>query len=313
MNTVPQTSPRVAVFGLGSMGGGIARSCVAAGLPCWGFDTDPDRVEQFRADGGSELGDSGDSPSFDAVVIVTVNAEQVESVLFGATGIADRLESGATVICCPTVTPEFARETARRLETRGIHYLDAPISGGAAKAACGELTVMASGTEQAFAGAAPVLEAIATTVFRLGDQVGAGSAMKVVNQLLAGVHIAATAEAMTFGMGMGIEPARMLEVISQCAGSSWMFENRGPHIVDGDYTPLSSVDIFVKDLGIVAGIARENRSYVPLASAAFQGFIAASNSGHAAEDDSAIAKVYARHSGVELPGRKPPDDTPGVD
>jgi L-threonate 2-dehydrogenase len=126
--------------------------------------------------------------------------------------------------------------------------------------------------------------------------------MKMINQLLAGVHIAATAEAMTFALGQGIPLATTLDVISKCAGSSWMFENRGPHIVGGDYRPRSAVDIFIKDLGIVTETARQARFPVPLAAAALQQFVAAGGSGLGREDDAAVAKVYAANAGLKLPG-----------
>jgi 3-hydroxyisobutyrate dehydrogenase-like beta-hydroxyacid dehydrogenase len=128
--------------------------------------------------------------------------------------------------------------------------------------------------------------------------------MKIVNQLLAGVHIAAAAEAMTFGMTQGVAPADCLEVISKCAGSSWMFENRGPHIVEGDYRPRSAVEIFVKDLGIVSDVARAARFSAPLTAAALQQFLAASGMGLGHEDDAAVAKVYARNAGLTLPGEE---------
>lgn len=175
------------------------------------------------------------------------------------------------------------------------------MSGGSLKAANGQLTYMASGTERAFALAQPALDASAQQVFRLGDHAGMGSAMKAVNQMLAGVHIAAMAEALTFGMTQGIEPARFLEIISQCAGTSWMLENRAPHIVAGDYTPHSSVNIWPKDLGIVMDIAHKATFSAPLTAAALQQFVAASGSGLGQEDDAAVAKVYARNAGIELP------------
>ena len=163
---------------------------------------------------------------------------------------------------------------------------------------------MASGSEAAFAAARPVLDAIAETVFELGGDPGAGSAMKAVNQLLAGVHIAAMAEALTFGITQGVAPAKFLEVISKCAGTSWMLENRAPHIVAGDYTPRSSVDIWPKDLGIVLDIARSARFSAPLTAAALQQFLAASGSGLGREDDAAVVKVYARNAGLTLPGER---------
>ena len=198
--------------------------------------------------------------------------------------------------------PSFARAMEARCAAAGVHYLDAPISGGAVKAAAGQLSIMASGSADAFAAARPVLNATAETVFELGDSAGAGSAMKAVNQLLAGVHIAAMAEALTFGMTQGVAPEQFVDVISKCAGTSWMLENRAPHIVAGDYTPRSSVEIWPKDLGIVLDVAKEARFAAPVTAAAMQQFLAASGMGLGQEDDAAVAKVYAQAAGLTLPG-----------
>lgn len=293
---------KVGVFGLGSMGYGIAQSVLRAGHEVFGYDVQPELTVRFMAEGGQ--GDaSGDKIRLlDMVIIAVVNADQTERVLFGEKGIVASLRRGAVVISCATVPPVFARSMEERLADLGILYLDCPMSGGASKAAEGALTLMASGSQAAFAAAKPALDAMAQKIFTLGDKAGPGSAMKIVNQLLAGVHIAAAAEAMTFGISQGVSPAQTLEVISECAGSSWMFENRGPHIVDGDYTPHSAVDIFVKDLGIVSDIARQVRFSTPLASAALQQFLAASGMGFGGEDDAAVAKVYAQLAGLSLPG-----------
>jgi 3-hydroxyisobutyrate dehydrogenase-like beta-hydroxyacid dehydrogenase len=218
--------------------------------------------------------------------------------------VVQNLKPGAVVMACATVAPDFARAMAARCEGHGVHYLDAPISGGSVKAAAGQLSIMASGSRAAFAAARPALDAMAQTVFDLGDAPGAGSAMKAVNQLLAGVHIAAMAEAMTFGMTQGVSPEKFMEVIPKCAGTSWMLENRGPHIVSGDYTPHSSVDIWPKDLGIVLDIAKGAKFGAPITAAALQQFLAASGSGLGREDDAAVAKVYARNAGLTLPEGK---------
>jgi putative dehydrogenase len=233
---------------------------------------------------------------------VVLNAEQVRAVLFGPDGVAPRLRTGALVMVCATVAPDFARDMAERCTDLGLHYLDAPISGGSVKSAAGKLSVMAAGTPDAFAAARPVLDATAETVFEMGDTAGAGSVMKAVNQLLAGVHIATMAEALTFGMAQGLDPARFLEVISKCAGTSWMLENRAPHIIAGDYTPHSSIEIWLKDLGIVLDIAKRNRFSAPISAAALQQYVAAAGMGLGGEDDAAVAKVYARNSGQKLPG-----------
>lgn len=293
---------RTAVIGLGSMGYGIAQSCLRAGLKTYGYDVALAQMDRFRAEGGAVGALEEVAETLDAVTVVVLNAAQTEEVLFGPLGIVHKLRKGAVVLTCATVPPDFAREIEARCLEAGVHHLDAPISGGSLKAASGTLSVMASGTPDAFAAARPILEAAAETVFELGDRAGAGSAMKAVNQLLAGVHIATMAEALTFGMTQGIAPAQFVEVISKCAGSSWMLENRAPHIVAGDYTPHSQVNIWPKDLGIVLEIARSAQFCAPITEAALQQFLAAAGMGLGREDDAAVAKVYARSAGLSLPG-----------
>ena len=293
-----------AVIGLGSMGYGIASSILRAGHVAHGFDVVPAQMQKFQNDGGApgELADI--ASGVDGLIIVVLNAAQTEQVMFGDNGVVPKLKVGAVVIACATVPPEFARSMATRCLEHGVHYLDAPMSGGSVKAMNGELSFMASGTEEAFSVARPILDAAAETVFELGDAAGAGSAMKAVNQLLAGVHIATMAEALTFGMTQSIEPGQFLDVIQRCAGTSWMLENRAPHIVAGDYTPHSAVDIWPKDLSIVLDIARTAKFSAPITAAALQQFMAASGSGLGQEDDAAVAKVYARNAGLKLPGEE---------
>ena len=284
------------------MGHGIASSILKAGYDVFGFDPVSGRVERFVAKGGKTGTVSDVGNRIDIAVVVVLNADQTRSVLFGENGIVPRLRKGACVIACATVAPDFARDMAAQCADVGILYLDAPISGGSVKAASGQLSVMASGSAEAFAAAKPAMDAMSETVFELGNEAGLGSAMKAVNQLLAGIHIASMAEAITFGMTQGIEPGQLVDVISQCAGTSWMFENRAPHVVDGNYTPHSSVNIWPKDLGIVLDIAKNSNFAAPLAAAALQQFLAAAGSGLGHEDDAAVAKVYARNAGLTLPG-----------
>ena len=160
---------------------------------------------------------------------------------------------------------------------------------------------MASGEPLAFDRAAPLLDAIAAKVYRLGDRPGVGASFKMINQLLAGVHIAAACEAIALASKLGLDLPTVYEVITGSAGNSWMFENRVPHILDGDYRPLSSVEIFVKDLGIVQAIAQAERFPVPIAAAAMQMYLAAAGSGMGRDDDSALARIYAQLSGAKLP------------
>jgi len=179
--------------------------------------------------------------------------------------------------------------------------LDAPVSGGAAKAASGEMTVMASGSDEAFAALQPVLDAVAAKVYRVGTEIGQGSTVKIIHQLLAGVHIAVGAEAMALAARAGIPLETMYEVVTNAAGNSWMFENRMCHVVDGDYRPTSAVDIFVKDLNLVAETAKALHFPLPLASTALNMFTEASNAGYGREDDSAVIKIF---SGITLPQRE---------
>jgi putative dehydrogenase len=213
-------------------------------------------------------------------------------------GVADAMRAGSVFVMCSTVDPNRSIAWERQLKERGLLYLDAPISGGAARAASGEMTMMTAGEPAAYAVADPFLQAMAAKVYKLGDRAGNGSKVKIINQLLAGVHIAAAAEAMALGLREGVNAHELYDVITHSAGNSWMFENRMAHVLAADYTPLSAVDIFVKDLGLVLDTARASKFPLPLASTAHQMFMQASSAGHGREDDSAVIKIFP---GIELP------------
>ncbi|SEO05654.1 L-threonate dehydrogenase [Pseudomonas sp. NFACC39-1] len=289
----------IGVVGLGSMGLGMARSLLRAGLPVWGYDIREDVRQAFSAEGGQPVSGLSDSAALsDLLFIVVVNAAQTEQLLFGAQGIAARLRPGSVVIACATISAAAARRISERLAEHQVLMLDAPISGGAVRAEAGELTIMASGPEAAFERAQTALAAVAAKVYRLGEEAGQGSQIKLVNQLLAGVHIAAAAEAMAYGIRQGCDPEALYEVISHSAGNSWMFENRVPHLLAGDYRPRSAVDIFVKDLGLVLDSAQEAVFPLPLTASAHQMFKQASASGLGREDDIAVVKIFP---GINLP------------
>lgn len=289
------------VIGLGSMGYGAALSCHRAGLSTTGMDIHSGAREAFVKAGGQVVESFAEVRQVDCVLVFVINADQAEEVLFDP-ALHRGLNPNAVIVNCVTLAPSRAQSIAAQIEALGFHYLDAPVSGGAAKAREGRMSVMASGTPAAFAQAASVLDAIAETVFRLGDTPGGGSQMKLINQLLAGVHIAAAAEAMNLAASLNMDLHQVIEVLSKCAGSSWMFENRGPHIADGDYTPLSSVNIFVKDMGIVTEEAERLGVETPLSKEAKALYQAARDAGLGSEDDSAVVKVLAARSGVTLPG-----------
>ncbi|MCX4673208.1 NAD(P)-dependent oxidoreductase [Streptomyces sp. NBC_01381] len=299
--------PSVGVVGLGAMGLGMARSLRTAGFDVGVHDLRPEVAAAFAADGGTAHASAGElAAEVDVLVGVVVNAAQVESVLFGTDGAAERLRPGSVYVMCSTADPNWSAGLEKRLAERGVLYLDAPISGGAARAANGDLTMMTSGAPTAYAIADPVLEAMSGMVYRLGDEAGIGSKVKIVNQLLAGVHIATAAEAMALGIKAGVPADALYEVITHSAGNSWMFENRMAHVLAGDYTPLSAVDIFVKDLGLVLDAARPEKFPLPLAATAHQMFLQASASGLGGEDDSAVIKIFP---GIELPEQDPAEPT----
>ena len=293
---------RVGVVGLGAMGSGMAGSLRRAGADVHVCDARDGVAAAFAKNGGTACANVAElAMRSDVVVSVVVNAEQTEAVLFGDGGAAAAMGPGSVFVMCSTVDPNVSIDFERRVEARGLLYVDAPISGGAAKAASGEMTVMGAARDAAWSAAAPFLHAMAARVYRLGDRAGNGSKVKIINQLLAGVHIAAAAEAMALGLREGVDAAALYDVITHSAGNSWMFENRMAHVLAGDYTPLSAVDIFVKDLGLVLDTARATKFPLPLASTAHQMFMQASTAGFAKEDDAAVIKIFP---GIELPGRK---------
>ncbi len=293
---------RTAVIGLGSMGMGAALNLLRAGHRLCGCDLrEAARAAVIEA-GGSAVASAAELPEdLEVLLLFVVNAQQADAVLFGPQGCAGRLPRGAVVICSVTMAPEAVRALDAKLQAAGLLLLDAPVSGGATAARAGSMVVMGSGPAAGFERAMPALEAIAGKIWRLGEAVGVGSTVKMVNQLLAGVHIATAAEALALGIRAGADPATLFEVISASAGSSWMWQNRVPHILAGDDTPLSAVNIFVKDLGIVLDQARALTFPLPMAAAAHQLFLAAAAAGHGARDDAFVIRFWETLAGINLP------------
>lgn len=292
----------IGVVGLGAMGKGMAGSLRRAGYRVYVADVRKEAADEFVKEGGVACASPADvAQHCEILVSVVVNAAQTEEVLFGKNGAAAALKKGSVFIMCSTVDPNWSIALEKRLNDLGILYLDSPISGGAAKAASGEMTIMSAGSPEAYAKVGGALDAMAEKVYRLGNSAGAGSKVKIINQLLAGVHIAAAAEAMALGLREGVDADSLYEVITNSAGNSWMFENRMAHVLSADYTPLSAVDIFVKDLGLVLDTARASKFPLPLSSTAHQMFMQASTAGFGREDDSAVIKIFP---GIELPQKK---------
>lgn len=286
-----------ALIGLGNMGRGMARNIMAAGVALRGSDLSDAARDGFAADGGAAFGTAQEAATgCDLVIVMVQNAAQARAVLFDA-GVAGAMRQGGTVMLCSTVAPSEARALAADLDAAGLLTLDAPVSGGQKGAEAGTLTVMASGPEAAFARAQIVLDAIGGKVLRLGDEAGIGATYKVVHQLAAGVHLAAAAELMALGVSAGCDAETLFDIVTSSAGQSWMLEDRGPRMMQADPQATSTVDIFVKDVGLVLQTGREVGLPLPLSSAAFQMFQTAAAMGLGTKDDSKVVAAYEALSG----------------
>ena len=282
----------IAIFGLGSMGFGIAKSCIDNGHKVWGFDISRRTINKFKKIGG--VIDTFDkiAENLDMVFLVVLNAKQVKSIFTKDPGILKILPKEKLVINCVTNSPNDAENFYNLCKKNNIQYLDSPISGGAKKAMHSKITIMASGSEKSFKKANEVFKDISEKVYNLGLKPGSGSAMKAVNQLLAGVHIAAMAEALNFAKAQDIDIKQCVEIISKSAGNSWMFQNRSQNIISNDFSPKSALDIWPKDLGIVDKIARELNLHAPIVKTALKEYKLASKNGLGSLDDSILIKHY---------------------
>jgi 3-hydroxyisobutyrate dehydrogenase-like beta-hydroxyacid dehydrogenase len=286
------------VIGLGSMGLGVARTLLNKGFTVYAYDVRPQVLKDFARAGGKACANPGEVGANAQVVITLVlNAEQTAEVLLGSAGAAPRMARGSVVIASATVAPAFAEELGARLNAIGVHMIDAPVSGGAARAATGQLSIMASGAREAFLRARPVLEAIAAKVYRLGDAPGMGSKV-MVNQPLAGVHIAASAKRW-LGIRAGVDPNAVRGHFNS-AGLSWMFQNPAAHAAAGDYTPPSAVTLR-RDRDR-ARLARSTFP-LPLTVTAHQMFIMAGAHGHGQRTTRRWSRCSFL-SGIPLPEKK---------
>ena len=289
----------IGFVGLGAMGTAMTKRLVEKQYRVTGFDLNADAIAALVANGGHGAASAQEAArGADALIVLVVNADQAEDVLFEQDALSG-LANEAYVIVMSTCAPERVEAMAARVEAGGHRFIDAPISGGVAGIEAGTLTIMAGTPAATFEGARPLLSDIGENLYHVGEQPGQGSAMKTVNQLLAGVHIAVSAEGLAFAERAGIDPALALEILSGSAASSWMLNDRGPRMVDdpGDGDVRSAVDIFVKDLGIVLGAGQGMRMGLPLAAAAHQLFLSASGAGEGRRDDSQVITAYRKFTG----------------
>jgi 3-hydroxyisobutyrate dehydrogenase len=287
---------RAGYIGLGAMGAPMAKRIVSAGFDLSVFDVRPENAGPLveagatRADSPREAAEGAE-----ALVLMVVNADQAEDVLFGREGAAETLSPGSAVVVMSTVGPEAVRGLEGRLAERGVRLLDAPVSGGVARAERGDLLIMAGGSADLFEEIRPVLEAMGSTVAHCGGSVGDGQSVKLVNQLLCGVHIATAGEALAYAEALGLDPRSVFETIRHGAANSFMLEDRGERMLEREFVPAkSALDIFVKDMGLVREAAGERGFRTPLADAAHGLYEVGSSLGLGGEDDSGVVRVFER-------------------
>jgi len=272
----------------------MAKRLVGAGFELKVFDVLDERVHpliELGAISAASLGEAAEGT--EVLVLMVANAEQAEGVLFGEEGAAEAFPEGAAVVVMSTIGPEAVRELADALAERGLLTLDAPVSGGVARAEKGDLLIMAGGSEDLFEKLRPALEAMGSTVVHCGPRVGDGQAVKLVNQLLCGVHIAAAAEALAYAEALGLDPRFVFETIRHGAANSFMLEDRGERMLEEAFVPpKSALDIFVKDMGLVRNAAEERGFETPLSSAALELYLAGKEAGLGTEDDSGVIRVF---------------------
>jgi 3-hydroxyisobutyrate dehydrogenase len=283
---------RVGWVGLGAMGLPMARCVARAGYKLAAYDIDPGRAAPLAADGVKPAASiSVVASGADVLVLMVATPGQVEDVLFGDDPAASALAPGTVVLVMATVGPAAVQHWAGRLAEQQVGVVDAPVSGGVARAAGGDLLVMVGGPQTAVERVQPLLDAMASSAPVVGSAPGDGQKVKLVNQLLCGVHIAVAAEALAFAEAMHLDPTATWEVIRGGAAASFMLDDRGERMVHGSDETKSALDIFVKDMGLVLDAVRASSYPAPLASAAEQLYLAGRRAGLGRHDDSAVIEI----------------------
>ena len=282
---------RVGVIGAGAMGGAVVARLVGVGVPTVARDILPAaqdaavRLGAIPAATPAEL-----ARVCDIVIVLVVDAAEVETVLFGAHGAAAALAPDAGVLASSTVDPAHPAAWAPRIAEFGAALLDAPVSGGPAKAAAGTMTMMVSGDLAALARVAPVVDLLTGRLFTLGPRAGDASAFKIVNNLLAAANLAAGAEALALAQAAGLDPAVAADVIGASSGASWIFADRVPRALAGDFEPRAAARILAKDIGIAVALARRLGADATFAAAAQAALADAVAGGDGDADDAVLVR-----------------------
>lgn len=285
--------PVVGIVGVGAMGMGVAHALLRAGCTVHVRDLRPEAEAQARALGALVAATPAAlAAQCEVVITLVVDAAQTEEVMFGDDGLHLGCSNGRTVLMCSTIAPDDAAAFAARCTRQGIQMLDAPISGGPARAHAGTLSVMVSGQSAAFEHARGVLDAMAARVFHLGERDGDGSRMKIVNNLMAGANLAAACEAMALAAKLGLDGQTAFDVVNASSGGSWIFADRMARVLAQDYAPRAALRILTKDVGLFVDAAHAQGHRAPVAAAALAAFRRAVDEGWGEEDDCALIKSY---------------------
>jgi len=290
MTSRPAPYP-VAVVGVGNMGGALAARLLAQGWPVHVHDIDPHKHAVLAAAGASTHASPAQAAqSCEAVIVGVVDAAQCEQVLFGAQGLAGAMRPGSMVMLCPTIAPQDTESLAGRLAPHGIEALDAPMSGGPARARDGSMSLMLAGREAVVTRFEALLAALSSRIFRISERVGDGARTKLVNNLAAGINLVGAAEVLAMARAMGLDLGRTLDVIEQSSGQSWIGSDRMRRAIAGDWAPRAHMTLLEKDTRLALQAAQEAGYAGPLGAAAAQVFARASAAGLADLDDAAVLR-----------------------
>ncbi len=285
---------RVGVVGTGAMGLGVLQSLLRGGFAVGARDILPEAQAAAVAVGAASFATPAalvrDCP---IVILLVVDAAQIEEVLFGTDGAANSFMPGAIVIVSSTVPPPYVAALAPRLAACGARLIDAPVSGGPRRAANGTMTVMISGDAQMIEHCADVFAAISGSRFVVGARPGDAAMFKVLNNQLAAVNLAAGAEALAIAAHAGLDLGLFIDVVGASSGASWIFEDRMRRALDGNRLRLSAMTLLKKDVGIAVDTTSALGCDAPLARAAQEVFDAAVAAGYGAEDDASLLAYCA--------------------
>ena len=290
---VPVTDALIGIIGTGAMGGAMARCLLRKGYRVVVNDVVDERIDALVRLGAAPAVDAAALAQQASVIFtVVVDAAQTDDALFGSRGAVDAIPHGSVIVMCSTVAPGYAAGLARRVEARGSGFIDAPISGGPQRAEAGTLSMMAAGPAATVQRTLPLLDALAARVFRVGERAGDGSAMKIVNNMLAGINLAAAAEAMALAERMGMDLQLVHDVVCASSGGSWIFADRMPRVIAADYSPRAAAKILHKDVGLALAAADAAGVPAAITRAAHRVYAGTLAQGFGEADDAALIEFY---------------------